>query len=273
MGGHVCAFAIVALAGGVFQAEAQSYMLSQKDSSVQIDLSSGLSNWHIDNVNQVNQQWFYYRVGSTGPEASIDTIASPSSVSSSSNSINSKLNATYVNATISVQTVYTLQGQTPGSGKATLSESITVKNTSALTQDFHFYQYSDFDLGGVSGDQNVQFYNNGSSSYYEVIQTGGLSTLTETATASAANTSEVQAGLYGATLLGLADGVATTLDNTLLAGPGNVVYGYEWDVTLAPGGSLGISKILSVVPEPSVITLAALGAGIVALLRRRTRAV
>jgi len=263
MGCRMCAIFPIALAGSVFQVEALSYTLSQNDSSVQIDLASGVSDWQVDNVNQLNQQWFYYRVGSTGPEQSIDTIASPSSISSTS----TRVIATYVNSTISVKTTYLLGGSTPGSGKATLTDTITVKNTSGTQQDFHFYPYSDFDLGGISGNQNVQFYDQGSGSYYQVIQTGPRSSIVSE-TVSATSPSEVQAGLYDATLLGLADGSTTTLNNTLSAGPGNVVYAYEWDVTLAPSASFQISAIMAV-PEPSVLTIMSAGAVALALQRRR----
>src|SRR5208337_545666 len=55
------------------------YTLSSGNSSVSIDLGSqaGMYNWTVDGQNQLNQQWFWYRVGSSGPEASIDTIGMP----------------------------------------------------------------------------------------------------------------------------------------------------------------------------------------------------
>jgi hypothetical protein len=64
----------IMFAGTVVQSEAQVYTLSAQDSSVQINLAGGVSQWTIDGVNQLNQQWFYYSVGS-GPVYSIDTIA------------------------------------------------------------------------------------------------------------------------------------------------------------------------------------------------------
>jgi hypothetical protein len=259
-------------AGFAVQSEAQIYTLSQNDSSVQVDLGSGVSNWQVDGVNQLNLQWFYYRVGSSGPENPISSIASPSGTSI--NSSMTRVGTTYANSTISVKTTYSLTGQTPGTGQATLTELITVLNplSSGQTIDFHFYQYSDFNLGGVPGGQSVQFYNNGSSTYYEVIQTGATGSLIETANAPAATGFEVQAGSDG-TLLGLlTDGFPTTLNNNLAAGPGNVNYAYEWDATLAPGSSFQISKIISV-PEPSSLALISSGMLALALMQRRRRGV
>ena len=40
-----------------------------------------------------------------------------------------------------------------------------INNLSGTAQIFHFYQYSDFDLGGVSGGQNVQFNINGAGQH------------------------------------------------------------------------------------------------------------
>ena len=39
--------------------------------------SAGMFNWTVDGVNQLNQQWFWYRVGNN-PEAPINTISAPS---------------------------------------------------------------------------------------------------------------------------------------------------------------------------------------------------
>lgn len=260
------------LCGFVVQSQATLYTLSQNDSTVLIDPNSqaGLYNWSVGGVNQLNQQWFWYRVGSAGPEASIDTISAVAATQPVAN----KLNTTYANATISVNTAYTLLA--PGNGTATLSEMITVMNTSAVSQDYHFYQYSDFDLAGVTGNQNVQFYNNGSSSYYEVIQTGAPGSVVEKAIAPAvaagAATLEVQADYFPGTLNLLNDGLPTTLSNTLNnnAGPGDVTYAYEWDATLAPGTSLQISKLLTV-PEPSSLALISSGALLLAWVQRRRR--
>ncbi len=257
----------VVLVGGLaFQSEAQIYTVSQNDSIALVDAGSqaGVYNWSVGGVNQLFQQWFWYRVGSSGPESSIDTISPVSETSSGAN----KATLTYANSTISVKTAYSLAA--PGNGTATLSELITVMNTSAISQDYHFFQYSDFDLGGTTGGQSVQFYNNGSSTYYEVIQTGGTGSMVETAIAPSATSMEVQAGLYPVILNALTDGVATTLNNNLSSGSGDVAYAYEWDATLAPGSSLLISKLMSV-PEPSSMALISSGMLALALLRRGRR--
>ena len=67
--------------GFVAQSRAQIITnLTSQNSSLQLNLGSpggGVSDWLVNGVNQLNQQWFYYSVGS-GPVESIDTISSPS---------------------------------------------------------------------------------------------------------------------------------------------------------------------------------------------------
>ena len=262
------ALVAILFAGTLVQGSAQIYTLTSQDSSLQVNLAGGLSPWTIDSVNQLNQQWFYYSVGS-GPVYSIDTIA-PWSVPTITGGSVPTLTETYVNSLISVKTKYTLQGQLAGSGKATLGDSITLNNPTATAQTYHFYQYSDFDLGGASGNQSVQFNINGAGTAYQVVQTGSAGTLTGTATALSGGLSiapEEQAGIYDGSMFGLVNGnPAPSLNNNLNAGPGNVVYAYEWDVTLAasgnPGSSLTISEIqadIQSVPEPSSLALVASG--------------
>lgn len=261
------------LTGVAVQSEAQIYGLSARDTSVQINLAGGVSDWTIDGVNQLNQQWFYYSVGSSAVN-SIDTIA-PWSVPAQTPGNSPTLTETYANSTISVQTKYTLQSHPIGSGTAALGTAITINNPTTNSLTYHFYQYSDFDLGGVLGNQSVQLYNNGSGSYYEVIQTGLIGgPLVATVNALSGGSAvppEVQAGLYDGTLFGLVNGnPAPTLNDTLTAGTGNVVYAYEWDATVAAGGSIVISEIQSV-PEPSSVVLISSGMLVLALLHRRRR--
>jgi hypothetical protein len=255
------------------QSRGQIYTITSQNSSLQINLAGGLSNWTIDSVNQLNLQWFYYSVGA-GPVYSIDSVA-PWSVPTISHGSSPTLSETYANSIIGVTTRYTLQGQPAGSGQATLGTAITLNNTSAASQVYHFYQYSDFDLGGVSGNQNVQFNINGAASAYQVIQNGlGGVTLTGNVTALSGGVAiapEEQAAIYNGSMFGLGNGnAAPTLNNTLTAGSGNVVYAYEWNVTLAAAGNLGssltISEAQAVVPEPSPVALISSGVLLIGLL-------
>lgn len=267
----------ILVAGLVVQSEAASVTIGARNTSMQIDLAGGITQWTIGGVNQLNLQTFYYSVD-TGPATSIYTlglVSGPTLTTNISKTIVS-LDATYADSTISVGTLFSLQSSPIGSAKATLTQTYTINNLLTTAQVFHFYQYSDFDLGGASGDQNVQFYDNGSGEYYQVVQTATSGTiltgLVTGVTGGVSAQSEVQAGFYDGNQFGLGSGNPVTLDNTLTAGVGNVVYAYQWDVLLAPGASLTISEIQTVVPEPSSMTLVA--SGVLALTwvwRRRSR--
>ena len=166
-----CAVLVAALLSPV-GAGASSYTLGARDTSVQLDLAGGLSQWTVDGVNQLNLQTFYYSVGS-GPATSIYTIGLPSAPTITTNFSKTTvtLNTTYADPIISVGTQFQIQSSPVGSGKATLAQTFTINNPSSTAQVYHFYQYSDFDLGGVSGGQNVQFSSNGSGQQYQVVQT------------------------------------------------------------------------------------------------------
>ena len=233
---------------------AADFTLSHKNSSAQINItnaSAGVVNWTIDGVNSLNYQGFFYRVGNN-PEALVQSISSSPTVSFVQvPNVLSKLDVTYANATLSVQTLFQLTGSTVGSGKGGLSETITVKNLSGAPLNFHLFQYSDFDLSGVSGGQTAQFGFDSLLQPYMVTQTDGTRTLTETVNANTAPIGRFQADTAFATLTSLNDGSPTTLGNSPFAA-GNVTFAYQWDVILDPNGTLTISKLMNIVPEPAV---------------------
>ena len=248
---------------GLFAAQtslvtAQIVPLTDNNSTALVDTSSqaGMFNWTVDNsANQLYQQWFWYRIGNTA-EHSIDTISAPVISQPAANI----LNATYNNGTISTRVQYTLAGGAIGSGHSDIGEIITINNLTANPLDFHFFQYSDFDLDNP-GNDTVQIGGQFNGKFYAVSQQD-LGTLTENMdTVSGANRAEV--GFFASTLNNLNDANPTTLNNNLgPIGPGDVTWAFEWDFTLQPGGSFQISKdkLLSVtVPEPSSVALMACG--------------
>jgi hypothetical protein len=268
-------FIAIMFAGAIIQSKADIYTIGARNTSMQIDLGGGVTQWTINGVNQLNLQSFYYSVGSD-PAASIYTIGMASAPTIWTNQLKTyvTLDTTYADSTISVDTLFTLTSFPVGSGTAKLGQTLTINNLSATAQVFHFYQYSDFNLGGVSGGQNEQFTSKGSGKYYQVVQTGSSGIiLTGAVTGASSAQLEVQAGLWDGNKFGLGSGNPVTLNNTLTAGPGNVVYAYEWDATLAAAeGSIQISEIQTVVPEPSSVALVASGMLALALLARHRRA-
>jgi hypothetical protein len=253
------------LVGLVSSSQAQPYSLTSQNSTLNLDVASGpggVNDWIVDGVDQLASQWLYFRVGSSGGESPIQAInANPFASLSGANG----LSVVYSNAQWNITVNYTLSGSTTGSGHSGLQETISIKNTSGSSQVMHLYQYSDFDLGGQTGNQSVQFTADstpgpGMGQYYLVSQTSGAWTVTESVTHGAVPLGSVEAAVFNQTLASLTDVNPTTLNNSYSAGPDNVTYAYEWDLTIPNGGTRLISKVLTVVPEPSSAALILLGA-------------
>jgi hypothetical protein len=226
----------------------------------------------VDGVDQIVQQWFWYRVGNAGPEASLDTL---NQTGLSAQNIDGEagddfLLATYVdpNQRFSVQVRYLLTGGTPASLDSDLVEVLRIQNLSTTQPlDFHFFQFVDFNLGGSANDDTVSVLGSPGNT---VRQRDALLQLSETVVTPAPSRYEVT-GAANALLGQLTDALPTNLSGA--AGPltGDAAWAFQWDFTLAPGDSYLISKDknLSPIPEPATvwIGIAAAVAGVAA--RRR----
>jgi hypothetical protein len=252
-----------------FQSQGQVYTLSDQNSTAQVNTTnqSGMFNWVVDGQNVLNQQWFWIGVSNSAP-ISIDKIGS----TSSSMPTSQLLDTTNANANYSVQVDYLLTGAPNGSGQSDIGESIRIANTSATTQTFHFYEYSQFNLAG--GPNSIQLGKNLKGYFDLADQENGLGTsLSETVATPGAQEGEAEP--FNVTLAKLNNGVLpVTLSGNMAAGPGNVTWAFEWDITLAAGTDFLISKDKSVdvapIPEPASLSLISLG--LIALAARKFRA-
>ena len=271
---RIFAPAVVLLSLGL-QGQAQIQTLANNNSVALIDPNSqaGMFSWKVDGIENLAQQWFWYRVGAN-PEQSINTIGAP--VIQRPDAKTAYI--TYGGAAngYSVEVDYVLTGQTPGSGQADIRESIRIHNFSSNSLDFHFFQYSDFDLLGQAGGDTVALGTDLSGKFNEALQTKGpLSSplLTETDVTPGANHGET--AFFNATLVKLNNGVADNLnDNAGPTGPGDVTWALQWDYSgvnmIAPGGDALISKQKFLqIPEPTTLALLSIGAVAYTLHRRR----
>ena len=254
---------------------AGNFTLSDADSTASFSTGTqaGAYSWNVDGVSQLYQQWFWYRVGNTA-ESSIDTlpIGVEGATDANFDGFNDTLFTSYNGAGFTLQVRYGLSGGAVGSGAADLSEQISIHNTTNSNLDFHFFQYSDFDLQGSISFDIGKFANANT-----VLQVNGLNRISETVVTPVASHREI--GIYPTTLNSLNDGLPTTLSDTpigVLVGPGDLTWAYQWDVTIGPGATFQISKDknLHIVPEPSSILLAVLAfAGALCQCIRRRRCV
>ena len=122
--------ATVAMAGvvvgvGASKANATLVTLNDANSTVDFDTSAngGAYNWVIDSVDVLSRQWFWYRIGGSGPAESIDQISATPTVLTADtgpNIGNDLLQLVYENATLQITLLDTLSGGQADSGSSTL---------------------------------------------------------------------------------------------------------------------------------------------------------
>lgn len=244
--------------------------LTEENSTVNIVTNSqaGMNSWTIDGQNVLDQQWFWYRVGNdpTG-QHSLDTLpATYTSIDAAD------VGASFTGATFVVSATFSLVGSPSGDGTSDMSIQFKVKNTSGSSTAFHFYEYSNFVLGGAPGD-TVQFLNSNA-----VSQVGSLGSVYENTAATGgsgfAAPMHHEADVVFNTLNKLNSGSPQVLNDSTNAGPGDVTWAFEWDLPIAGGGTSQFSKDISiVVPEPSTWLLVGMAATMIGLFARRKRTV
>jgi hypothetical protein len=260
---------VIAWLSSPSSASAAVYSLSSQNSTAVLDAgtSAGLKAWTVDGVNQLSQQWFWFGIdGSVPPRSDLTAITTTPYVTTLGSSI---LTALYTNSQYGVQLNYTLQGQAAGSGRSSLNETVRAYNFTSATQSFRLFMYTGLILGGQTGNQSVHIVGNDGFGDSYSIQTLGSPVVGSNNLATSTAVSFYEAGTPATTL---ADTInAAHLNDTATAGPGSVAWAYEWDLTLAPGTSTGISMINPLqVPELSTSAFITLGFG-AWLLRFRRR--
>jgi len=236
-----------------------------------LDSSAGQTDWTVDGVDHMTQQWFWYRVGSEGSdrEYSIDTLTrgTPDTMDTNGSGKNNLLFVEYTSAapSFTVSLTFILTGGTDGSGNSDIMEVIKVVNTGSDPLDFHLFQYCDFDLNETPDDDTVRISGGNTAN-----QTDPDHVVTETV--ATFKPDHFAVGEQPDIRNLLEDAAPTTLgDDAGPLGPENVTWAFQWDKTIAAGGSLLISKDKNVTPEPATLGLMGVGLAFAVYARVRRR--
>jgi hypothetical protein len=236
----------------------------------------GLHEWSVDNVNHVFQQWFYYRVGDAGGEATINSLTHQSSTAFdlTGDGRNDFLRSSYADPAgrFTIAVSYLLTGGTAGSNQSGLLESILIQNTSANPLPMHFFQYADFDLNNTSPDDALVITGTPRNTAH---QTDPVMRVSESVTTPPPSHFEANLlNLPNNLVTRLNDGSPTTLAD--VSGPiaGDAAWAFQWDFEIPVGQSQIITKSKSIrtgehIPEPGSIALVLTGLATAAVLRRR----
>jgi hypothetical protein len=263
-----CALAAVLT---VYVSEAQ-VTLTDGNSAAHVNLGSdggalGMNSWTVNDQNQLAQQWFWIGAGGAA-QVPINSGAALTYV----NPLPNVLSATFASSLYAVRVDYTLSGGSAGGHDWTsdITETLNILNPTATAQTYHFFQFSHFTIGGPGAPNNVQI-GPGPTGNWRALQSNHdhSSQLAETIDLPVPDHSE--AAFYSSTLDRLNSGVPITLSDMLSAGPGDVTWAFEWDLTIAAGASVDIlkDKRLSVAPVPEPATAALLGLGLLVFTLRR----
>jgi hypothetical protein len=236
-------------------AGAVSLTLVDVNSTAAYDTSTGMTSWVVDNVSQLWEQQFYYSIG-TGAVANIASLPLINVKTTDANFMpgDDTLAARYLGSELGVRLNFTLQGGTLG--HSDLSEQILLTNVSGAPMSLHFFEYVDLDLNGTTGNDTVSIANGRVAD-----QVDPLAIASETVVTGIP--SRYQAGYYADVKNAV---LAGNLSNNAGAYTGDAAWAFQWDVTLASGGQLQISKDKNLapvaVPEPLTVTMLGLIAGV-----------
>lgn len=197
---------------------------------------TGLYSLKVDNTQRLFQQWFWYRLGATGGELSLDTLTLKS-VSPPTEENPGALSLTYTLAdqfdiTISYLLAY------PAGGNASVTKTVTIANISSVDISYHLFEYSDFDISSI-GNDNVYVANNRIYQNSILTDTSGVTLVHESSLLP--DRFDID-GAQSSVLPSLKDSNPTDLANPVpYRYEGELQFACQWDLSIPAGQSVNFT--------------------------------
>jgi len=275
------ALAAVAIVVGVLQHRVQAapiVILADRNSEIYIDLGSsdGVFSWRVDGVSNLYQQWFWFRVGSAGPEAPVSDLYLADWYATDGrrrDPRDDRVVAIYQdtpigqNPNFEIDIDLSLTGGLPGSRWSDLAETISITNYSSQPLEFHFFQYVDFDLSGMLGGDTAWLPNANTAR-----QEGPYGSVSETVVTPVPSRREVAE--WSDILLKLTNADPDDLSGFVGPVTGDATWAFQWDVAIQPGSTFIISKdkhLVAAIPLPGSVWMGAVLLGATAFFWFRRR--
>ena len=246
---------------------AAPFILTEGNSTFAVDPYSqvGAFQWAIGGNNQLNQQFFWYRTGS-GAQYSIESGAT--TITPTYNGAD-KLSVKYnYGGVFSIDVHYNLNSI--GGNTAQMEQSVGITNLMGGALSLNFYQYNDFNLAGTAGSDEVWIENSAA------LQQEGSLAITESGIDPLAMYFEGNTtGGTSSTLYKLNNSSNLDLDNTGYAS-GDATWAFQWQFNLSGVNSgveilKGQNLAITLIPEPTTMSLALLGFAIAGYLKHQHR--
>jgi len=257
---------------------ALSASLTDMNSEAQLS-DSGTIGWEVNGINHMAQQWFWLRVGDTGPERMVnkDNFTEVYTVTFPVPAFGMVSNYYDPQTMLDITVLETLMGGMPGQQWSDIAQTVRLNNHGPASLEVHLFQFVNLDLGGTpEGDSamlrapHVLWQGQSGATGLP----GGKRAMVEMSVLSAPD--KIQLGQADELLAMLNDGNPTDLVDNYHASGDDVAWALQWDLTLPPMGTVIVSEDLLMHPAPEPATMLTVGlclVGIGRYGRRRRRRV
>jgi len=217
----------------------------------------GVTSWPIvinsrgGTYDPMFKQWFWYRVGSTGQQASLSTLPVVASYSLDYTSATT----TYTGPGFIATVTFNVPDKPVPAYSSTFIKTMNIQNTTGEELDYHLFSYSDMDVSTTTDAVQII---DGS----RAVQTDLLGkTLVQTSTL---KPSHYDLDFGGATLMDSLQNGLLPLEMSDTSGPfdemGDMQFGFQYDLKIPVNGSVSLSITDKIFPtEPLVVTNSLVG--------------